>query len=147
MSSCFISHIKQNTVTIVSSLKCCLLSLWGNLAALMSNTLTPHAMSCSAGNFSSRMATQEHGNFINIIVVSMFGVLRWKQKGLYHSYELKCFYYARIHIILQRKHTSMVSCQKGPTRHAYAWQIGPFWQDTLNLNHIWGYTKGLFKRV
>ena len=23
------------------------------------------------------------------------------------------------------------TCQKGPTRHAYAWQIGPFWQDTL----------------
>ena len=29
--------------------------------------------------------------------------------------------------------TSMVSCQKGPTRHAYAWQIGPFWQDTLDM--------------
>ena len=29
--------------------------------------------------------------------------------------------------------TSRVSCQKGPTRHAYAWQIGPFWQDTLEL--------------
>ena len=28
---------------------------------------------------------------------------------------------------------SMVSCQKGPTRHAYAWQIGPFWQDTLQI--------------
>ena len=28
---------------------------------------------------------------------------------------------------------SMVSCQKGPTRHAYAWQIGPFWQDTLDM--------------
>ena len=27
----------------------------------------------------------------------------------------------------------MVSCQKGPTHHAYAWQIGPFWQDTLEL--------------
>ena len=27
----------------------------------------------------------------------------------------------------------MVSCQKGPTRHAYAWQIWPFWQDTLDL--------------
>ena len=26
---------------------------------------------------------------------------------------------------------SRVSCQKGPNRHAYAWQIGPFWQDTL----------------
>ena len=22
--------------------------------------------------------------------------------------------------------------QKGPTRHAYAWQIGPFSQDTLD---------------
>ena len=28
---------------------------------------------------------------------------------------------------------SMVSCQKGPTRHAYAWQIGPFRQDTLDM--------------
>ena len=27
----------------------------------------------------------------------------------------------------------MVSCQKGPTRYAYAWQIGPFWQDTLDM--------------
>ena len=30
--------------------------------------------------------------------------------------------------------TSMVSCQKGPTRHAYAWPIGPFWQDTLDIH-------------
>ena len=30
-------------------------------------------------------------------------------------------------------HKSMVSCQKGPTRHAYEWQIGPFWQDTLEM--------------
>ena len=28
---------------------------------------------------------------------------------------------------------SSVSCQKGPTRHAYEWQIGPFWQDTLDM--------------
>ena len=28
---------------------------------------------------------------------------------------------------------SMASCQKGPTRYAYAWQIGPFWQDTLDM--------------
>ena len=27
----------------------------------------------------------------------------------------------------------MVSCQKGPTGHAYAWPIGPFWQDTLKI--------------
>ena len=29
---------------------------------------------------------------------------------------------------------SMESCQKGPTRHAYAWQIGPFWQDILDVS-------------
>ena len=27
----------------------------------------------------------------------------------------------------------MVSCQKDPTRNAYAWQIGPFWQDTIDI--------------
>ena len=27
----------------------------------------------------------------------------------------------------------MVSCQQGPTRNAYAWQIGPFWQDIIEL--------------
>ena len=31
---------------------------------------------------------------------------------------------------------SRVSCQKSPTRHAYAWQIGPFWQDTLDIAGI-----------
>ena len=30
----------------------------------------------------------------------------------------------------------MVSRQKGPNRHAYAWQIGPFWQDTLDLQGL-----------
>ena len=28
---------------------------------------------------------------------------------------------------LNSVYNSMVSCQKGPTHHAYAWQIGPFW--------------------
>ena len=31
------------------------------------------------------------------------------------------------------EHISMASCQKGPNRHAYTWQIGLFWQDTLDL--------------
>ena len=35
----------------------------------------------------------------------------------------------------------MVSCQKGPTCHAYAWQIGPFWQDTLDKRYS---NKGLY---
>ena len=29
----------------------------------------------------------------------------------------------------------MVSCQKGPICHAYARQIGPFWQDTLDIHN------------
>ena len=37
-------------------------------------------------------------------------------------------------------HISRVSCQKGPTRHAYAWQIGPFWQDTLDIDKVIGQT-------
>ena len=36
-------------------------------------------------------------------------------------------------IAVDCREMSMVSCQKEPTRHAYAWQIGPFWQDTLDV--------------
>ena len=35
--------------------------------------------------------------------------------------------------MLHIKSKSAVSYQKGPTRHAYAWQIGPFWQDILEI--------------
>ena len=38
--------------------------------------------------------------------------------------------------ILYVSYMSRVSCQKGPTRHAYAWQIGPFWQDTLDVRFV-----------
>ena len=38
-----------------------------------------------------------------------------------------------LNISLMENFMSMVSCQKGPTRHAYAWKIGPFWQDTLDV--------------
>ena len=33
-------------------------------------------------------------------------------------------------------HISRVSCQKGSTPHSYAWQIGPFWQDTFNVSQL-----------
>ena len=39
----------------------------------------------------------------------------------------------------QLRAISRVSCQKGPNRHAYAWQIGPFWQDTLEMAHYMPY--------
>ena len=41
--------------------------------------------------------------------------------------------YLRRILPVVKNHISMVSCQKDPTRHAYASQIGPFWQDTLDL--------------
>ena len=34
---------------------------------------------------------------------------------------------------IQIQMKSRVYCPKGPTCHAYAWQIGPFWQDTLEM--------------
>ena len=45
---------------------------------------------------------------------------------------------------------SIVSCQKGPTRHAYAWQIGPSWQDTIDMKNtfyyqIWHYLSRTIK--
>ena len=40
----------------------------------------------------------------------------------------------------------MVSCQKGPTRHAYAWQIGLFWQDTLVIWMTNEISRGLSSR-
>ena len=41
------------------------------------------------------------------------------------------------------QYITMVSCQKGPTRHAYTWQIGPFWQDTLNQFIKWVFSNFL----
>ena len=43
-------------------------------------------------------------------------------------------YFMRIY---DNTYNSKVSCRKGPIRHAYAWQIGPFWQDTLELCLHW----------
>ena len=42
---------------------------------------------------------------------------------------------------------SMVSCQKGPTRYAYAWQIGPFWQDTIDIMHMYREGQLLIRRA
>ena len=47
--------------------------------------------------------------------------------GLSHSCEIDCLQ------SINKAMISIVSSQKGPTRHAYAWQIGPFWQDTLDI--------------
>ena len=54
------------------------------------------------------------------------------------------FFAKKVKISKLQIHISMVSCQKGPTYHAYASQIGPFWQDTLDIEHfLWNYTEVL----
>ena len=57
------------------------------------------------------------------------GINRFKERGVNINF-MKIYWKLHVYMI------SMVSCQKGPTRHAYAWQIGPFWKDTLDIwNH------------
>ena len=49
-----------------------------------------------------------------------------------HSHIYRCINNAvRWHYNMSR-----VSWQKSPTSHAYAWQIMPFWQDTLDVNFL-----------
>ena len=56
---------------------------------------------------------------VNSIISDCINMEQWYRNILiFKSISLhKCF----------TKQISMVSCQKGPTCHAYAWQIGPFW--------------------
>ena len=58
----------------------------------------------------------------------------------YCIFYLYCIPFCCIHIMyvfwfvsLRCTYISRGSCQKGPTCHACAWQIGPFWQDTLDM--------------
>ena len=60
-------------------------------------------------------ALNKHGLYIKHILVFLYGMNVWVT------------HWGRV------THISRVSCQKGPTRHAHAWQIGPFWQDTLDI--------------
>ena len=57
------------------------------------------------------------------------------EKFLYHMIcnNFYLWLISTLELLVPHRHMSMVSCQKGPTRHAYAWQIGPFWQDTLDV--------------
>ena len=45
------------------------------------------------------------------------------------------------------EYNSRVSCQKGPTCHAYEWQLGPFWQDTLKILFTHEVIKIIFSQV
>ena len=47
----------------------------------------------------------------------------WRSSSCHRRYNFDC-------------HISRVCCQKGPTRYAYAWLIGPFWQDTLHMCQV-----------
>ena len=55
----------------------------------------------------------------------------WKQN--FHWWSFHNFNWTKK---IKHIHISRVSCKKGPTCHAYAWQIGHFWQDTLDILDI-----------
>ena len=55
---------------------------------------------------------------------------------IFSFYRSTCVIIINQHNAMDCYNISRVSCQKGPTRHAYAWQIGPFWQDTLDMISI-----------
>ena len=55
---------------------------------------------------------------------------RIRKKQLLKYFQTRWFYGE----YMDTQITSRVSCQKGTIRHAYAWQIGPSWQDTLDLS-------------
>ena len=61
--------------------------------------------------------------------------LRYTVRPMVRHYTI---HYEIVHLtIMARVNTiSRVSCQKGPTRHAYAWQVGPFWQDTIDMRKL-----------
>ena len=66
------------------------------------------------------------------ILSTYFGIHFW-QLFLSYCVPCHCRFIFTIHECI--RYISMVFCQKGPTGHAYAWQIGPFWQDTLDMYH------------
>ena len=53
--------------------------------------------------------------------------LRWNCDTCWSKWALSTTRFQRLLEI------SMVSCQQGPTLHTYAWQIGPFWQDIIDI--------------
>ena len=67
-------------------------------------------------------------------------VLTWRTVDFAHIRHWYCGNDKITPLPVNQPWKSRVSCQNGPTSHAYAWQIGPFWQDTLK---IWAAYKNL----
>ena len=65
---------------------------------------------------------------------------KWERPILPEAYALGGLLMGACGVIETMVDSSMVSCQKGPTRHAYAWQIGRFWQDTLELYFVYAWS-------
>ena len=66
---------------------------------------------------------------------------QWVNKATHNKTFINCDWHRRYTYQvndqeLNERHNTRVSFQKGPTRHAYAWQIGPFWQDALDYCQI-----------
>ena len=71
------------------------------------------------------------------ILQKTFGNAFFMNDNLSIKFQIKFHWNMFLVILLSMYDKSRVSCQKGPTRHAYAWQMGPFWQHTLDFSQCW----------
>ena len=73
---------------------------------------------------------------------SLFPKVQWTKSdlpnrfmchGLWRNEKVKSHHTQIKGILPKGPYPPCVILPKGPIRHAYAWQIGPFWQDTLEI--------------
>ena len=80
-----------------------------------------------------RQSYPYYGNFYTVKMTSLYWDGPPGHNGLSKLSKARHLWPVSIALKVWKFVMYYVSCQKGPTRHAYAWQIGPFWQDTLDI--------------
>ena len=69
----------------------------------------------------------------NYCFQGLASVLRRRPKRMFSIRKMYITDFRMALLFSHEVNISRLFCQKGPTRHAYAWQIWPFWQDTLDI--------------
>ena len=93
-------------------------TIWVRIAETYDNIALIMAKIRTFGRVFFILVKEQKNKYKNIVVLKITG------HGVKHDFNLSC--------IIDRP-ISMASCLKGPTHHAYAWQIEPFSQDTLDI--------------
>ena len=96
------------------------------------NGLVPGGLQVIIWTNAGKFCIRHSGTTFSEIFVSKFIQIFLSNKMVLKTTSAKWQPFVNM-LIPKVTHMSRVSCQKGPTHHAYAWQIGPFWQDTLDV--------------